>query len=610
MNRLYKIVVILGAVLIPMSLFSKDIKFTASAPKVVTLGERFQLIYRMNEKPSNFKLPDYSNAFSTVSGPGTSTSSSIQIINGKMTRDVTITYTYVLTAVKEGKHTIEAAKAQFDGKTFTSNNLSIEVVKGKKPAQPNQNHRTQPSSQRDEITETDNLFVKVLVSDRNVYLGEHLVATIKIYADVTNVDLAGIRELKIPEYNGFYRQDIETKSLRSLTRENVDGKVYGTGILQKTLLIPQRTGKLTIDPAEIDCVVRKAVHRNARSMFDQFFGPSFKEIKVDIQSQPVSVYVKALPETSKPVSFDGAVGRFDMNASIDKSQVKENEAINLKVEIIGNGNLKLLSPPDINFPPDFEVYDPEVSVKAKNAFSGQSGTKTFNYLMIPRHEGEFRIPAFTFSYFNPNTKKYKSLTSDEFHIKVLKGEQSESTIVKSSTKQDIKYIGKDIRYIKEDISLRKADTTVLTSRLFYLGYGIPFLAFLIFVILRRKQIKENANVALAKNRKANKQARKRLKTALKHLKADEQDAFYEEVLKAMWGYMSDKLTIPVAKLNKENTKTELVKYGIEDNLIDQFLKLQDVCEYARYAPSQANTQMNEIYHRAASTIAKFDNQIK
>ncbi len=611
--RQYKniLIVSIGLLFYSAGLQADDIRFNASAPNVVSQGERFKLTYTMNSQPSGFKLPSMNN-FNVAGGPQTSTSSQVQIINGQVSRSHTVTYTYFLTAKNTGTHTIPSASASFKGKTYQSNQVQIKVVKGTGGQTSSTGSGTTDNQDEQEQTVKGNLFVRVLISDRNIYMGEPTVATVKIYVKPENVNLSGISDYQMPDFNGFYQQEIETPNLRNLKKENIGGEVYGTGVLQKIILIPQRTGNITIDPAKVECVIKTLARQSSQSLFDQFFGNQYKQSKTMIESKPVNINVKPLPSQGKPESFSNAVGQLDFQTSVDKNQVKENEAVNLTVSITGNGNLELIEAPQINFPPDFEVYDPEVDLNIKNSASGPSGKKSFSYLIIPRHEGEYRIPPVKFSYFNPNTNAYKTYSSQEYKINVLKGDETpEDNVMTSVQKQKIQHLGKDIHYIKlPPFQLKKLSHPWFRSGWFYTGYGIPLAAFILFLIIRRKKIKENANIELAKNRKANRFAKKRLKAASKNLQQQNEDLFYEEVLKALWGYLSDKLTIPVSELTIEKARSELKKHTVDDEMINGLSSIIDHCEYARYAPTKNNMSMEEIYNKAAKIILALEKKLK
>lgn len=601
---------LIGFVLFENNVFAQEVTFQGKAPRAVAVGQQFRLTYEVNARSENFRTPNLTG-FNILSGPNLSSSSSVQIINGSVTQSVNNTYTFILVAQKEGKYTIPPAAVDVKRKKYDSNPVDIEVVKGNANAQSQgqsgqQQTRQQTNIPQNEISDQD-IFVRISVDKKNVYQGQHITATLKIY---TKLSLQGFENVSFPKYKGFWTQEIPTPDQISLNQENVNGVIYNVGILQKILLYPQQTGELEIEPLVVDAVVAQQVRRRSRSVFDDFFGSGFQRVPVNLESKPVTINVKPLPE-NKPESYTGAVGSMKMYAGIDADSVKANEAITLTVKITGTGNLKLVDAPKINFPPDFDVYDPKVSTNIKNKESGSSGSKTFEYLFQPRHAGQYRIPSIKFSYFDVNSKQYKTLSTNEFKISVERGEQEETqTVVTGLSKEDIQFIGSDIRFIKTDpIRLLKKGYFIFGSRLFILTYVISSVLFVSIIVLRRNQIKRNANVAQVKNRKANKISKKRLKLAASYMKSNKEVEFYDEVAKTLWGYVSDKLTIPVADLTKDNVRDELNKKEVNDELVDQFVQVLDKCEYARFAPSKDGSQKEEIYKEASDVIISLEKKI-
>lgn len=592
-------------VLISTSVFAEEIKFTASAPNVVELGEQFRLTYSLNKKGKNIQLPDL-NGFRVLMGPSTSSSMSTQIINGKMTTNSSYSYTYVLLAEREGKFTISPAKITVDGDETRSNSITIEVVKANTNTQNSSDNKSQGRSETQNITQ-DNLFVKVDLDRRSVFMGEHVVATIKVY---TRLTIAGFGDSKFPSFDGFLSQEIPTPGQISLQRENVNGTIYNTGIIRKLILFPQHTGEITIDPFELECVIRQRRSNGNRGFFDEFFD-NYQDIRVPRKSNPVKITVKDFP-ANKPVNFDGAVGDLNLTATIDKDSVKANDAITLKVKVSGNGNLKLINPLKFDFPADFEVYDPKTTQNLTSTENGMTGSTTFDYLIIPRHGGEYEIPSVDFSFFDPKAKIYRTRSTPKFKIKVAKGEgDGAGTVVGSFSKEDVKFIGKDIRFIKtnEFNPILKGEIFFGTTN-FYLGYLIPFALFVFAFIFNRKRIKENADIARVKNKRANRVAMKRLKTALASLKIQQKEQFYDEILKAIWGYTSDKLNLPLANLNKENITEILQNKMVDQSLIEEFLDILNTCEFAKYSPSAESSEMDQLYQKTMDTITKLEKNIK
>lgn len=602
--RIWKLILFLGFIVFGINKLQAQVEFAGSAPRVVEVGEQFRMSYSLNAKGSNFEEPAM-DKFRVLSGPNVSTSSSVQIINGSMTKSVSYTYNYVVMATEEGRFTIAPAKIKIKGKVYQSNAVTIEVVKSSRGAQP------QSGGQKSTVDKAnignDKLFVAVNVDKKNLYQGESFVATIKVY---TKVGLAGFEDIKFPAFTGFWSQDIESPQQISLQRENVNGQIYEAGLFKKVLLFPQRSGEIVIDPFEITMITQQRVRSN--NPFDDFFGGSYSRTPVKVKSAPVKINVKPLP-ANKPSSYNGAVGDFKMSASIDKNQVKANEAINLKIRISGTGNLKLIKPLKVDFPPDLDVYDPKTSVNTKATNAGVSGSITYDYLFIPRFAGTYRIAPIEFSYFDTKSKTYKSIASKEFEINVERGagdEEMTSGVVQGLSKEDVKFIGEDIRFLKTKTSLKKIETYIFGQLWFYGVYVGAVLIFILILVIRRTQIKQNANQAKVKNRKANKVSQKRLKVAASHMKQNHSEQFYDEILKAIWGYLSDKLIIPIADLNKDNVFEVLNNKSVDEELTQQLKGLLDTCEFARYAPSAVTGGMDEVYKKAGTLISKLDQKIK
>lgn len=596
---------ILTIFLISSSVFADEIKFTASAPNVVEIGEQFRLTYSLNSKGKDIQIPSL-DGFRVLMGPSTSSSMSTQIINGKVTSNSSYSYTYVLLAEKEGKFNLKPASIKVDGETKTSNSIRIEVVKADKNKKSAGTNQSQQSASSQKITQ-DNLFVKVDLDRKNVYMGEHVVATIKVY---TRLNIAGFGDSKFPSFDGFLSQEVPTPGQISLQRENINGTIYNTGIIRKLILFPQHTGKITIDPFELEVIVRQQQANKRNGFFDDFFD-NYQDIRVPRKSKAISINVKDFPK-NKPASFNGAVGKLKLTTTIDKDSVKANDAITMRVKISGNGNLKLIKPLEFNFPADFEVYDPKTSQDLKSSESGMTGSTTFEYLIIPRHGGDYEIPPVDFSYFDPKAGIYRTRSTPKFDIKVAKGEGDASgTIIGSFSKEQVKFLGKDIRFIKtNDFTPSLKGEVFFGTTNFYLAYLLPLLIFVLAFVFNRKRIKENADTAKLKNKRANKVAMKRLKAAASSLKAKQKEQFYDEILKAIWGYTSDKLNLPLENLNKENISEILLSKGVETDLKDEFLSILDTCEFARYSPSAGSSEMDELYQKSMDTITKLEKNIK
>ena len=608
MRRIYTILFIL----VTASLFAQNVSFEATGPGAVSLNDRFYLKYTINANGSNFVAPNLSD-FNILSGPNQSQSQSFSYVNGQSTRSISITLTYILSPKKAGKFTIQPAKINIGGKTYKSNIVNIEVVSNGKQANSRNNNSNSSNSNNSNSSQVskDKIYVSIIPNKTTLYKGEQLTATVKIF---TKYEIAGFEDVKFPSWNGFFTQEIPTSDQVSLKRENINGQIYYTAVLQKMILQPQKTGTITIEPAKFDIVILKqSQQKRRRSIFDDFFNSGYQKYRVSVKSRPIKIKVKSLPNA--PDEFDGAVGTFKFDASIDKKNVSVNDAISLKIKVWGNGNLKLINEPEVNFPPDFELFDDaKISDNIKNTSAGASGSRTFEYIFSPRHSGDYKIPAISFVYFDPSLKKYKTIKSKEFAIHVEKGNGDTSQvtrIVRGTTKEDIQFLGKDIRFIKTGkLTLKERGQYLFGSNFFITVYLLSLLAFIILFIVKRKHIKDSADVNLMKNKKANKMAKKHLKNAAISLKENDKNKFYDDIAKALWGYIADKLNIAGTELNKENIEATLLSHNADSQLVKEFIDLLDTCEFERYAPSSKEDRLTEIYKSAETLIGKFERIIK
>jgi hypothetical protein len=592
-------------ILLSFSVAGQDISVKVEYPAVVTAGQQFNLMWTVNSGGGEFSAPSFSG-FYKLMGPQTSYSSSTQIINGKMSHQTSYTYVYFLQAVKEGKYVIPPATFTLKSKTYVSDSLFIEVVSNSSQKQNVSSGANTKENESDVELSGSDIFVNLTLNRKEVYLGEHIVATVKIY---TRVNISGINEIKFPSFNGFLKSDLATPPLTSLQQENVNGTIYGTGVVQQFLLYPQITGEINIDPVQISVLIQQ---KSGQS--DPFFGDffsSYQTIPRAAASQAIKVKVKPLPGI-KPDDFSGVVGKLDLEAVLNKDSVNVNDAVNFKITISGSGNLKIATTPLLKLSPDIEVYDPKILDEIKNGLSGTSGQKSFEFLLIPRHYGDFTIPSITYSYFNTSTGKYEKLTTEEFHFHARKGSEQNTgiTVYGGVAKEDVKYLGKDIRFIKSGSGkLTKSANIILSKRSFYSAYAFALFAFLVILFLRREHIKRNSDLSLVRNRKAGKVAVKRLRTASICLKNEQIDKFYEEILKAIWGYLSDKLNIPVSDLTRNNAIASLSERGIDKDRIKNLNSILDACEYARFAPSASGTEAATIYDGASQFIKSVENSI-
>ena len=581
-------------------------KLTAQASKnKVAVGESFQISFSLNTSGSNFKAPAL-NEFDVYSGPSQSTSMSF--INGAMSQSISLSY--IIAAKKEGKINIGPASINMNGTIIQSNSMTIEVFKaGSSNAQHqgNNNHSNQNSASAAENI-GENIFVKTIVSKTKAYLGEQITVTHKIY---TLYQLRGFKDIKFPDYTGFWAQDIASNTQIQVVNENVNGVNYQVGELKHTYLFAQRSGKIEIEPMKIECVVRKQSNKRSNDIFEQFFGGGFEDATFAVKSKAVTIEILPLPELNKPAGFSGAVGNYTFKTQLSKDNIKTNDAINLIVTLTGRGNIKLVEPSKIDFPEDFETYDPKIKENVVAGTNGVSGSKTFDYLIIPRHEGDYKINPLNFSYFDTEKKQYVILPSPEFNIHVIKGPEDNNPAASSlnfRSKEDIKVLGNDIRYIKTtDIQLQPKGDYFFGSKLFYLGMVLPFFAFFGFLFVQRKNAELNKNAVAMKSRKATKMAKKRLILAEQYLKSNNKEKFYVEIFNALYGYVGDKLNILIADLNKEHISEKLIARSVDSETIQQLLTTLDNCEYARYSPSAVSSDINDIYNNAVQLITKIEN---
>lgn len=584
--------------LICLASIAQNIQFTAKTNRTkVGTGETFQISYTINGNGSDFKAPTISD-FKIVGGPNQS--SSVQIINGSFSQN--LSFSYYLAPIKEGVFKIKPASIKVDGKIYQSNELSIEVVKGAPAQNQTQAQNKNQSNQRNQGTSqssddiSDYIFLKVSVDKTNVFLGEQITATYKVYYRVNIRDYA---VNKVPSLNGFWSQDLSEGNNSKSYTENIDGVVYHVSEVKKSVLFPQRSGTLELDPLEMDFVIQRQSNRRAQSIYD-LINP-YEDVKYSLKTQALKITVLPLPEGDKPKDFAGAVGHYSFDAKINKTDIKANEAINLTLTVSGKGNLKLIENPKPIFPADFEVYDPKISEKINTSGSGVSGSVTYEYVLIPRHSGKFTFEPLSFSYFNPETRQYQTLKSQAFEINVAKGTE-ESVMVSGTNKEDIKLIGSDIRFIKtETDKIRPIGSFFFGSGLFYLLIFLPVLLLIGFVIFWKDYSKNAQNHAWMKSRKANKIASHRLAIAKKYLEKNETIQFYEELSKALYGYLGDKFNIPIAELSKEHIRENLSIRNISQQEIDKTIKTLDHCEYARFAPVNSNSE-KEIYNEAERLI--------
>lgn len=606
-----KIIFLLFTILAAWQVKAADkVRFVAEAADVVVSGDQVRLVFTVNSQDiKDFRAPSI-KGFDVLMGPSRSQQSSIQIINGKRTSNSSTAFTYILLAGNPGTYTIPAASVEVNGEKVFSNAISIKVLpQDQTSGNSGNNGGGSASSSRSQAAgsriSANDLFITATASKTNVHEQEAILLTYKVYTVVNLRQLYG----KMPDLKGFHTQEVELPQQKTFTLEHYKGRNYNTTVWSQYVLFPQQTGKLEIPSITFDGVV--AQQTISDDPFDAFFnGGGYVEVKKKITTPKVVINVQPLP--AKPAGFSGAVGEFKLASSINATDVKTNDAVTIKLTLSGTGNMKLIGTPEVKFPQDFEIYDPKVTDDYKLTNSGLTGTKTFEYLAIPRHAGNFTIPAIEFTYFDLKSNSYKTLKTEAYNLKVAKGQGNADQVISDFTnKESVKMLGKDIRFIKlGDSSLRPKGDFFFGTVGYYLCYLIPLLLFVVFAVIYRQKALENANVAKVKTKKANKVATRRMKLAGKLLAENKKNEFYDEVLKALWGYISDKLSIPVSQLSKDNIEAELTNYGVQEALIAEFIGVLNECEYARYAPGNENEAMDKVYSASVEVISKMENSIK
>ena len=611
MKRLYSIVIIFS---LAVSAFAEDVEFRAQAPSQVVVGKPFQLTYSVNQRAKDLQAPEFTD-FDYLAGPYTSQSSSTSFVNGKRTSSFQLTYTYTLMANKEGTFTLQPARITVSGEQYTSNGVRITVLpadetpSSQRSATSNQQSAT--SSQQSSQTSSENIFVRTIVSKTKVHEQEAILLSYKLY--FAGVDVAQLtNNTKLPEYTGFLKQDIEQGEIQT-ELEHYNGRNYQTATLYRTLLYPQHSGDIVIDPATFEAVLRVQTRSQVRSIFDDFFG-SYTNVTKALKAPGVTIHVSALP-AGKPAGFSGGVGRFNMASAISSTDLKTNEAVTIKIDIQGTGNMKLLKTPVIDWPEGFEAYDPKVTNNFKTTTAGVSGKKEIEYLAIPRASGEYVIPAISYAYFDTQDGQYKTLRTPEYTLHVSKGagndEATQAIVQNFVNKEDVQQFGSDIRYIHSNsasgLTSNSASGLTYGTLTYWLCYIIPLLVAIVLLIVFRKQIRENADITRVRYKHANKVAKKRLKAAAKLLAEGNKAAFYEEIERAAVSYLSYRLSIPTADLSKDTIAEILRSKNVPAELIAEVKDVLSTAEFARYAPS-ADSQMQTLFDRTTELINKLENQ--
>jgi len=598
--------------------FSQDVSFTATAPAKVGLNQNFQIKYTVNAKGSSLTLGDYSD-FKYINGPSTSSSTSTQIINGQVSTSVSYSYTYVFQPQNTGKLTIGGATITVNGKQYTSNAVTVEVQKDPVQTQnnPRQNpydpfadfyNQTQPqvSNTKKEISNED-LFIRVISDKTSVYKGEPINVAIKIY---TKVDLIGVNEIIFPAFDDFYAEEVESATRLNFNRETFNSQTYNVALIRKYILYPRYTGNLKIESCEVDCEIRQAVS-GGNNFWAQFYG-YYESVKKKIKSPEININVKSLPPASD--DFSGAIGTFNIKMSQSSDTVNINDAVTFKLILSGTGNFNMIEMPEIVWPKEFEVYEPVSSENTNVSSSGISGSKTWEFTVIPRYPGMFKLGKINFQYFDSPARQYKTISTQNINLAVRRDKNDtkfgETDYVYSQ--KNIEYIGDEqIRFIKNNNpKLLKDYKPLVIDDFFSFYYIFPLVIFVFIIIFLRKKIKENADIAKMKIKHAGKVSKKRLKKAKKFMLQNNKTEFYKEIISALWGYAGDKLGIAVADLTKDKVLNVLEAIKIDPSIANKLTDVIDKCEYAHFAPDSRETELSFIYQEAVEIIEELERILK
>ena len=580
---------------------------TGSAPSHVAVGEQFRLTYTVNtQNVSDFRAGSIPNELEVLIGPNRSMQSSYQMINGHTSSSSSITYTYIVCASKNGTYTISPAHIVVDGKTISSNSLTIKVSGS---AQSNSGSSRQHRNEEEEIRDVgsqisgSDLFIKVSANKKRVHEQEPILLTYKVYTLVGLTSLRG----DMPDLKSFYTQEVDLPQQKSFSVETLNGRTYKTTTWSQYVMFPQTTGKLEIPSITFEGIVVQQ-NRNI-DPFEAFFngGSGYVEVKKKIQAPGIEIQVDPLPE--RPANFSGGVGKFNVSAQLDKTETKANDPISMRIIVSGTGNLKLIKQPVVNLPKDFDKYEPKVTDKSKLTTNGIEGSMVYDLLIVPRHQGQYEIPPVEFTYFDTAENAYKTVKSESFTLDVAKG--SGAGAVNDFSGQDLQELNKDIRYIKTgSTNQHSLNDFFFGSSAYWISLCLLAVVFVsLFVIFRQRAI-DNANVTKARGKKANKVATKRLKKASRLMADNKPGEFYDEVLRALWGYVGDKMNIPVEQLSHDNISMRLAERNVDETVISLFIGALDECEFERYAPGDPKGNMNKVYEKAMTAIEKIEGSMK
>lgn len=580
-----------------------------SAPSNVSVGEQFRLSYTVNTQDvSDFRAGNIPEELDVLIGPNRSMQSSYQMINGHTSSTSSITYTYIVCATKNGTFTISPAHVVVNGKSIASNSLTIKVSGTAQSGSSSRQRQNDDDGgeMRDAgsaISGSD-LFIKVSANKKRVHEQEPILLTYKVYTLVSLTQLRG----DMPDLKSFYSQEVDLPQQKSFSVERVNGRPYRTCTWSQYVMFPQMTGKLQIPSITFEGIVVQQ-NRNV-DPFEAFFngGSGYIEVKKKIVAPSIEIQVDPLPE--RPANFSGGVGQFNISAQLDKTSTKANDPVSLRIIVSGVGNLKLIKQPVINIPKDFDKYDPKITDQTKLTNNGLEGSKIYDFLIVPRHQGKYEIPPVEFTYFDTTTGSYKTARSESFTLDVAKGSGAEA--VNDFTGQaGLQELNKDIRYIKTGDARQKGlDNFFFGSVAYWATLIVLALIFIsLFIVFRQRAI-DNANVTKMRGKKANKVATKRLKKAALLMAENKPGEFYDEVLRALWGYVGDKMNIPVEQLSHDNISQRLSERQVDAEVISQFIEALDECEFERYAPGDPKGNMEKVYEKAMTAIEKIEETFK
>ncbi len=580
---------------------------TGRAPGQVAVGEQFRLTYTVNtDDAKGFRAGAIPDAFDVLMGPSTSTQSSFQMVNGHTSSSSSITYTYILSANKNGSFTIPAAHVTAGGKNISSNELRIKVSG---QAQQGGAQHQNPQSSTGEVRAAgtaisgSDLFIKVTASKQHVREQEPILLTYKVYTLVGLTQLNG----KMADLKSFYTREVPLPQEKQFRIETLNGKPYRTVTWQQYVMFPQATGKLEVPSITYEGIVVQQ-NRNV-DPFEAFFngGSGYIEVKKQIKAPGITIQVDPLPQ--RPANFSGGVGSYSISATLDHTEVKANDPVKLRVEVSGVGNMKLLRQPEVKFPKDFDHYDAKVTDNTKLTTNGLEGSIVYEFLAVPRHQGDFEIPAIEYVYFDTKSNQYKTVRTEPFKLHVDKGSGSSSDVY--GGQEDVRQLNRDIHYIKTGATRQHAiGDFFFGSTEYWVTLAVLFLGFVSLFVIFRKRAIERADVVKQRAGRANKVATKRLKKAARLLKDGKQGEFYDEVLRALWGYVGDKLNMPVEQLSRENISQQLQAHNVSEETINLFIGALDECEFARYAPGDAWGNMNKVYDAAMNAIMQIADTMK